>query len=119
MKTEVLQRALDDILRIDPNNLNYVYEVQKIVREAAIALPVQPDYKTIDSILDGIDRWSGDNGTGWWETSDEIAFGARKLAEIKAFFAASQALPKPPAGFIADVERSNKCQNLSTTPTTK
>ena len=59
--------------------------------------PAQPADTTIDSILEGIDLWSGDTSMGWWETSDDVAFGASKLAEIKAFFAASQAQPAQPA----------------------
>ena len=41
MNKELLQQVLDTILRIDPDNLNYVYQVQKIAKEA-LAQPVQP-----------------------------------------------------------------------------
>ena len=44
--------------------------------------------KTIDSILDGIDR--DEIADGWWETSDGVTFGKEKLLEIKAFFASTE-----------------------------
>ena len=63
---------------------------------AAIAQPEQRHDKTIDSILEGIDSDECSSYEGWWETSTDAKFGASKLAEVKAYFAACIAQPEQP-----------------------
>lgn len=41
--------------------------------------------KTIESILDGIDKDETQDKNGWWETSTGAAFGKQKLEELKVF----------------------------------
>ena len=61
------------------------------------AKPAQPHDKTIDAIMDGIDREQTDRPEGLWETSTGAAHGKKMLAEIKALFATVTAQPEQPA----------------------
>jgi len=67
------------------------------IKNANVTQPEQPHDKTIDSILEGIDSDECSSHKGWWETSTGATFGASKLAEIKAYFAAVIPQPVQPA----------------------
>lgn len=41
--------------------------------------------KTIEQILEGIDKCEVDDDSGWWETDSGAAFGAQKKQEILAY----------------------------------
>lgn len=42
------------------------------------------DLDWVDALLAGIDKDECEFDNGWWETSEGAAFGAGKLAELKA-----------------------------------
>lgn len=45
---------------------------------------IEPDWTWLETILRGIDKDECDHDEGWWETSEGAAFGAAKLAQLKA-----------------------------------
>lgn len=55
-----------------------------LVRQWRKVLPL------VEAALDGIDRTETENGSGWWETSEGAAFGARVLEDVRALLRIEQ-----------------------------
>lgn len=53
--------------------------------EGSWSMPADTTTARVMAALDGIDRDEQDGG--WWETSVGVAFGAARLAEVKAILA--------------------------------
>lgn len=85
--TEPTEAMIEAAQRATPTTYLYDGEPRNIYAAMIAAAPA-PDVgmreaiaKTIDTVLDGIDRDEGEPG-GWWPTSTGVAFGTKVKAEL-------------------------------------